>query len=218
MLKKDLLKLIENINDESSVDEILSQSDFAKSLLNSGLTLDAFKEKLQSDKSFIGFMDSARESHFTKALETWKTNNLDKLVDAKVKELYPEQDPKDTELAQLKKIVEDMKREKELETLKNKAFKIANEKKLPVELIDFCIGQDETSTLQNIDAISAIIAKRDEEIKTGLLKEHSYVPPTGGELSKTNPWAAGSFNLTKQAQILKENPTLAAQLQEAANK
>ena len=46
MNKKELLKLIESIDDEGSVDEVLSESDFAKSLLQSGLTLNAFKEKL----------------------------------------------------------------------------------------------------------------------------------------------------------------------------
>jgi hypothetical protein len=218
MLKKDLLKMIENISDESSVDEILTQSDFAKSLVNSGLTLDAFKEKLQSDKSFIGFMDSARESHFTKALETWKTNNLDKLVQTKVKELYPEQDPKDLEVANLKKMIEDMQKDQIKKDLTNKAFKVANEKKLPVELIDFVVGNDEETTMKNIETLSSIFAKHDEEIKTGLLKEHSYVPPVGGELGKANPWAKDSFNLTKQGQIMRENPILAAQLKEAANK
>ena len=46
MKKSELLKLIEQLDDNASVDEVLSQTDFAKSVLKGGLTLDAFKEKL----------------------------------------------------------------------------------------------------------------------------------------------------------------------------
>ena len=41
-------------------------------------------------------------------------------------------------------------------------------------------------------------------------------PPAAGNPSSVNPWKKETFNLTKQAQILKENPTLAAQLKVAA--
>ena len=43
MKKSELLKLIEQLDDNASVDEVLSQTDFAKSVLKGGLTLDAFK-------------------------------------------------------------------------------------------------------------------------------------------------------------------------------
>ena len=40
--------------------------------------------------------------------------------------------------------------------------------------------------------------------------------PNGGKPGEANPWKKETFNLTKQAQILRENPTLAAQLKAAA--
>ena len=46
MKKSELLKLLGQLDDNASVDEVLSQTDFAKSVLKGGLTLDAFKEKL----------------------------------------------------------------------------------------------------------------------------------------------------------------------------
>ena len=45
MLKKDLLKLIEKATDDQDIDELVKDSDLAKSLKESGLTLEAFKEK-----------------------------------------------------------------------------------------------------------------------------------------------------------------------------
>ena len=41
-------------------------------------------------------------------------------------------------------------------------------------------------------------------------------PLGGGQPPTANPWKKETLNLTKQAQILKENPTLAAQLKAAA--
>ena len=81
MKKSELLKLIEQLDDNASVDEVLSQTDFAKSVLKGGLTLDAFKEKLTEDKTFKSFMDSEKDKHYQKALETWKANNLQPIID-----------------------------------------------------------------------------------------------------------------------------------------
>ncbi|MHC1683426.1 MAG: DUF4355 domain-containing protein [Clostridiaceae bacterium] len=219
MIKNELIKLIENISDEGSIDEVLSQSDFAKSLVSSGLTLDAFKEKLTKDDSFKSFLDSEKDKHYLKAFETWKTNNLQKLLDDEIKKRYPDKDPKDTELENLRIEIENMKKEKIKEALTNKALKIATEKKLPLELIDFIVGENEEVTNKNLDLLVGIFQKHNEAIKTGLLKDNSYTPPTGdsGDLTK-NPWSLEHFNLTKQAQILKENPQLAAQLKAAAKK
>jgi hypothetical protein len=36
--------------------------------------------------------------------------------------------------------------------------------------------------------------------------------PAGGGTARKNPWKKETFNLTEQAKILSENPTLAAQL------
>ena len=83
MNKKELLKVIESIDDEGSVDEVLSGSDFAKSLLQSGLTLNAFKEKLK-EPEFKSYLDSVKDKHFDKALETWKSNNLQTIINDEV--------------------------------------------------------------------------------------------------------------------------------------
>lgn len=119
------------------------------------------------------------DSYFTKGLETWKTNNLDGLVDAKVKELYPDADPKDTELAAVRAELEKMKAESVRKDLTNKALTAANEKGLPIDLIDFFIGADEKTTTANLsrlekaftDALGAAVEKK--------LKDNSHVPPEG---------------------------------------
>ena len=149
-------------------------------------------------------MQPKLDSYFSKGLETWKTNNLDKLVSDKVKELYPEADPKDTELAAVKAELEKMKSESLRKDLTNKALKIANDKGLPADLVDFFIGADEKATNANIakfekaftDSVGSAVQKK--------LKDSSYVPPEGDDTSVDGVTAA----------FQKLNPTLNIQTAE----
>lgn len=135
-------------------------------------------------------MQPKYDSYFSKGLETWKSNNLDKLVNEKVKELYPEADPKDTELAAVKAELEKMKSESLRKDLTNKALKIANEKGLPTDLVDFFIGSDEKATNENItkfekafnDSVGSAVQKK--------LKDSSYVPPEGDDTTVDGVTAA----------------------------
>ena len=85
MLKKELLKLIENAGDDENIDSLLANSDLAKSLQASGLTLEAFKEKMKNDKEFKAFFDSENDKYHTKALKTRKENNLEKELEPYIK-------------------------------------------------------------------------------------------------------------------------------------
>lgn len=92
------------------------------------------------------------DSHFTKGLETWKANNLDALVDAKVKELYPEETEEQKRIRKLEKELEDQKTAAHREKLLNKAVSYASEKQLPADVVEFFIGDDEESTMKNLGA------------------------------------------------------------------
>lgn len=195
MLKKELLKLIENIEDEGLIDEVLSKSDFAKSLVNSVLTLDAFKEKMKSDKDFKAFIDSEKDKHSSKSLETWKTNNLEKILEDKIKERFPQADPKDLELQKLKAEIDKMQKESLRKDLTNKAIKVATDKKLPVELIDYLIGDDEEVTTKNIEKLESVFGTHVETLVQERLKGSSYTPPSNNtdvtftmeQISKMSP-------------------------------
>ncbi|AUM92688.1 DUF4355 domain-containing protein [Clostridium botulinum] len=176
MLKKELLELIKDIEDDKDVDEILATSELA----NKFGGLDMFKQKINTDKDFKSFIDSLKDTHLNKGLETWKQNNLQSLIDDKIKELYPEEDPKDTELVKLKQEMENMKREKIKEQLTNKALKIATEKGLPTDLVDYFIGQDEETTNKNLETLEKVFTDKLETTVKERLKDNSYTPPSGG--------------------------------------
>ncbi|WP_366561805.1 DUF4355 domain-containing protein [Bacillus velezensis] len=115
---------------------------------------------LSADK-VNGFLDTEEgkrliqprlDSHFTKGLDTWKANNLDALVDAKVKELYPEETEEQKRIRKLEKELEDQKTAAQREKLLNKAVSYASEKQLPAGVVEFFIGEDEESTMKNLGA------------------------------------------------------------------
>ncbi|WP_251861050.1 DUF4355 domain-containing protein [Clostridium sp. Marseille-Q2269] len=176
MLKSELLKLIESIEDNGEVDEILATSELATKFGG----LDVFKQKMNTDKEFKSYIDSLKDQHLNKGLDTWKANNLQNLIDDKIKELYPEEDPKDTELVKLKQEMENMKKEKIKEQLTNKALKIATEKGLPTDLVDYFIGQDEETTDKNLETLEKVFTDKLETTVKERLKDNSYTPPSGG--------------------------------------
>lgn len=209
MKKSELIELLKNNKDDEDIDEVLKNAEPVKALVGSGLTLDAFKSKLESDPNFKSFMDSEKDKHLQKGIDTFKTNNLQKLVDEEYKKQHPEADPKDTEMAELKRKIEQMEKEKQKDKSINKALKFATEKKLPAELVDFVVSEDEATTMANLEKLANIFSTHDSALKAEILKDNTYIPPKGGNPPTNNPWSKEHFNLTEQGKILRENPELA---------
>lgn len=140
------------------------------------INLERVEAFVRTDKEGKSWLDSVKDKHFSKALETWKANNLQKLLDEKIKELYPEEDPKDVELKKMKQEIEKMKAETLRKELTNKALKVAQEKKLPTDLIDYFIGKDEETTLKNLEVLEQTFNKHIENLIEERLK-NGYKPP-----------------------------------------
>ncbi len=177
MFKKDLLKLTENIEDEGSVDEVLSQSDFAKSILSSGLTLDAFKEK-ENDTEFKSYLDSIKDTHFTKALETWKANNLNKMVEAELLKRNPSKTPEQLKLEEMEQRLNESEKQRKLSDQKSRIKSDESYKGIDSKIIDLLVNEDEEITKANLALyvegnkpfIQSEIEKR--------LKDNQYTPPS----------------------------------------
>ncbi|NFO48547.1 DUF4355 domain-containing protein [Clostridium botulinum] len=149
MFKKELLKLTENIEDEGSVDEVLSQSDFAKSLLSSGLTLDAFKGK-ENDTEFKSYLDSIKDTHFTKALETWKANNLTKMVEAELLKRNPSKTPEQLKLEEMEQRLNESEKQRKLSDQKSRIKSDESYKGIDSKIIDLLVNEDEEITKANL--------------------------------------------------------------------
>lgn len=149
------------------------------------MSVEEMQQLFSENQDYKKWLDSEKDKHFSKGLETWKKNNLQKLIDDEIKKRFPEADPKDVKLKELEAKIQQMEQEKLRESLKNKALTLATEKKLPIhQLIDFLIGQDEESTIQNLAKFEEVWTQNlqilvDEKLKT------SGVTPKDGDKPKT---------------------------------
>lgn len=183
MLKKELLKLIESTGDDENIDSLLENSDLAKSLQASGLTLEAFKEKMKTDKEFKAFIDSENDKYHSKALKTWRENNLEKELEPFIKEKYPDlvTDPVQKKVLELEKELEKERQANARKDLLAQAIKYAADKKLPASVVEKCLGEDFDKTKEVIDTIADDWSKGLEAIATEKMKQSSYVPGKGSD-------------------------------------
>lgn len=131
------------------------------------------------------WMDSVKDKHLQKGLETWKTNNLEALLETEIKKRFPEKDPKDLEMERLKHEIEQMKSAKDKEALTNKAIKLAGDKGLPLDLVGFFVGADENSTATNLKTFEDTYNSSVQHALEARLKTDGYTPPAGGGSGKS---------------------------------
>ncbi|MFA3940867.1 DUF4355 domain-containing protein [Bacillus subtilis] len=115
----------------------------------SAVSADKVEEFLETEEG-KRFIQPRLDSYFTKGLATWKANNLDSIVEEKIRERNPDKTPAELEIEKLKKQIEDAEKARNREALVNKALNVADEKKLPKGVIDYFIGEDEETTLANL--------------------------------------------------------------------
>lgn len=143
----------------------------------SPLTVEGVKDYLNTNQEGKSWLDSIKDKHLSKGIETWKTNNIENLIGEEVKRRFPEKDEKDIEVEKLRSEVQKMQLEKQREALTNKAMKIANEKHLPINLVDFFIGENEENTTKNLSVLEEIFSKSVQSEVEKRLKGDGYTPP-----------------------------------------
>lgn len=174
------------------------------------VNVEGIEKYVTEDEEGKKWFDSVKDKHFNKALDTWKSNNLTKLIDDEVKKKFPSKDEKDIEVDNLKVEIEKMKQEKLHEVLTSKAIKIASDKNLPLNLVDFFIAQDEDATVNNLKVLEESFNKEVQKAVEKRLKNEGYNPPkyTSGntltlETIKNMSQAEINNNWDKVKEILK---------------
>lgn len=177
MKKNEILEFLKDIEDESDIDEVVKGNGALAKLFEKGLTIDDVKNFLDQSESGKQYLQSYGDNRVTKGIETFKEKNLSKLIDDEIKRRYPEKTPQELEFENMKIELENMKNENAKKDLKARAIQIANEKKIPLKLVDYFLGNDEEVTSKNFDTYneifnSSLSSAIEEKIKGG------YKPPT----------------------------------------
>lgn len=198
MKKIDLLKLIEGLEDETDILDTLKEQEEIKGLIKpfdvEKITLEDFKKVITENKEIKGYYTSEKDRAVSKGIETFKSNNLQKLIDEELKKKSNEGLSEEAiQLKELQAKFEALEKEKTISELKGKYTKLLVEKGLNAELIDFVFNEDEEIFNSNVDKINSIIESSINAKTNEILNNNEYIPPSNG----------GS-NLNRDEEILKK--------------
>lgn len=173
MLKSELLALVNDIDENADIDEIILSNGFAKPITD----VEGLNKLLESDKSLQGLFDKK----VTTGIENFKKNGMQKLIEAEVlKRTGKNETPEQKEIRELKERLDKADKEKAKAEMISKYKDVLTEKKIPSNMIDFLLAQDDETTEANIELFENSMK---QYIETGIkekLGDSEYTPPVGG--------------------------------------
>lgn len=118
------------------------------------------------------FIQPTLDRYHNKSLQTWKDNNLQNLVEDEVAKRNPQETEEQKRIRLLEEQLENRDKESKRKDLETKALKLAQDKALPTEIVNFFVGEDEETTSANLDTLkqhldATIQAQVDERFKSG---------------------------------------------------
>ena len=130
---------------EITKEQVLSFLSENQEVITEVLTATHIENYLQNSEG-QKLMQPKLDKYFNKGLETWKQNNLEKLIDEEIAKRYPEETPEMRKIKELEQINAGTGKE-----LTIKAQQLASEKGLPADLAAYFIAENEELTIENIE-------------------------------------------------------------------
>lgn len=199
--------------------------ELAKALIKgaSKPTAEGVKEFLETDEG-KKFLQPILDGNFTKGLDTWKKNNLEKEVQKLYDEKHPPETEADKRLRELEKKLQerdenDRRRDAELarEKRKTNIISLATKDKVGLSFTDdegktyditeLLIGGDDDTTLANYGAYKGLISHHSKAVKEGLLKDHGV-----NHLAQGDPPSGNLADLKKQLGEAQKKGDISTQL------
>lgn len=150
-------------------------------------TVQAFVNENADAKKWL---QSLTDTRVTDAIKTYESKTLPKKIEEEIAKRYPAETEEQKKLRELQQQFERLETEKQRETLRNKALSVATEKQLPTKLVDFFVGQDEDSTIQNLGMFEEVFSAAIQQAVEAKFKDGGRNP---------NPSTAPGQPLTREA-------------------
>lgn len=177
---------MEEVNNQNN-ENIESEKSTGTDETNPGgeITLDQFKNALESNLEIKGYYDSIADKtvnkRLEKSIEAWKEKNLETIVNEKINEKYPQKTEAEIEFQNKQLELEKAIQEKEQLQLHIKYQALMAENNIPMEILDFVAGKDVEATISNIERFKTLTESYindgiDKEV-TRRFKQFSYTPP-----------------------------------------
>ena len=154
MLKRDLLELLKDIDDDKEIIEVLQKIDG----INKPYTLEDFKKQLQENSEVKAYYQSSLDSGIGKGVASFKEKTLPKIIEEEVKKASNKnKTPQELKIEELEQKLAQMEKDRVKAEMSSKYTKVLTEKGLSTDLLDFILGADDETTEKNIDTINNII-------------------------------------------------------------
>lgn len=188
MKKSELLKLIESLEDEAEVLDTLKEHEEIKSLAKdfdvNKIALEDFTKLLQENKEIKGYWASEKDRAVSKGVNTFKENNLQKLIDESIKAKSNEgKTQEQIALEEIQAKYEAMEKQMKIKELESKYKDTLVEKGLDTRLMKFIISENEDDITKNIDFFNEIIASNTNLKVNERLNESSFKPKNNKDLN-----------------------------------
>lgn len=125
-------------------------------------------------------LDSEKDKHHNTALQTWKDNNLQSLIDEAVKAANPDETPEQKRIRELEEKVANNEKEATRNALKAKALEYANEKGVPAKFVERFLSETEEDTTKALDEFKADLDAFAQSKVEETLKKNSRNGAGGG--------------------------------------
>lgn len=217
MSLEEIKKWLEDNKDDEAVKAYLSAMKGTQEVSKESV------EKYLVTEEGKALLKSKTDQACTNAIDTFKQKTMPDLikqeVEKKIKEINPEETPEQKALREANERIDKLERNNKQERLEKIVLKTFSAKKLSAfsPLVNLFVGDDEEGTLGMINTFEGALKKVIEEAVTEALpgrKPKDTTKDTDPTLK--NPFSKEHFNLTEQGRIYREDPDLAARLQQQA--
>lgn len=147
------------------------------------------------------------DSHFSKSLETWKANNLDKIVNERVEKLFPNETPQAKQMRELQAQIDTINAEKNQALMSNVTTNMLVQENIPTTFAKFLQGADEATTRANIQDFKHEFTTALNGTVDSKFKQFSH-QPQGNQENKNKEQAKdpGKMSYQERMALYKSNP------------
>ncbi len=127
------------------------------------IPFEGLRDFLENEEDGRKILQSVTDARVTKGIESWKQNNLGRVIEDEIAKRFPPETEERKKLRDLEVRQAELVRELKRRDLMSKAIEVANEKRLPLKMIERLLGDDEEGTLRNIQMFEEAFVKAVED-------------------------------------------------------
>lgn len=195
---------------------LTSNEELAKKVTSSLLTPDTINGYLESEEGKKALQPKL-DSYFSKGLDTWKNNNLQKIIDEEVAKRNPAETPEQKAIREMQQQMAKINSEKVKAEQIALGQAIASEKGLPTSLVPYFVGDNESDTRNKLNFLELEYKSTLEKQVEARLKSAGTVPnvPTEGSQGGHGTPTAKDFmsmSYSERVELYNKNPQLYMQI------